>query len=539
MDVTSQTAKDWTIHCLKEYCSFSKGKYFLIGADEWQAPDHLLATDGFNVGKVWADQVNLAVAYLVSQKRMPIVWHDMLVHYPEAMRLLSRDAVIAFWFYDEDADYAVLDTFKKLGFQVIMASGMCGGLLTTRRMRAVESSLASMARHKVDMFMMTSWENARWEMETADIPLVGMLLRNEKPPLPIIEAISRYELLERNPDSSLAPGYAAEIQELLTDGSWQKYPEAHAFIENMITHNHAASLASFAKYHFSEGPLYNRIKAASRAVPAAAPAPTPRKTVPARTGKDSFDLLVRKDPRRGEWISFTNGVESFDVYPRFGGSLQNWRAGDEIIIPGGIDERLEKGKLFEKGGYRSYTSIGGLRPIWGLGTHHNPCILWQYPYEWKIIDDTADVKTLELSRSFYHVDITYRISIQKGMSGFSYSLTAVNKLDSTYGAFNFNLPLSFCDAEIRDTSLEWEEGQQSHRLPFADVKDSFFVIPAKRSVKVRKRNYLLTIDCGDAGAAGFYVDWSTTFITPDLHGEYKPLRKGDVTEAAWTFHLGQ
>ena len=124
MDVTSKTARDWTLRCLKEYCSFSKGKYFLIGADEWQAPNHLLARDDFSVAKAWADQVNLAVEYLVAQKRIPIVWHDMLVHYPEAMKLLSKDAVIAFWFYDEDADYAVLDTFKKLGFQVIMESGM-------------------------------------------------------------------------------------------------------------------------------------------------------------------------------------------------------------------------------------------------------------------------------------------------------------------------------------------------------------------------------------------------------------------------------
>ena len=535
MDVTSKVARDWTIKCLKEYCSFSKGEYFLIGADEWQAPNHLLARDDFNVAKVWTDQVNLAVEYLVSQKRIPIVWHDMLMHYPEAMKLLSKDAVIAFWFYDEDADYAVLDTFKRLGFRVIMASGLCSALLTTRRMKAVESSIESMKRHHVDMFMMTSWESACWERETVDIPLVGMILKNEKLPMQIVEAASIFELMTRNPDSVQTSDYTKKIKELLKDGAWKKYPEFHAFIENMVNRNYKAVLESFEKYHFSEGPIFNRIKALQDARPAVAPpAPSP---VPTRAGKDSFELIVEKDPRKGECIRFVNHGESFEVYPRFGGVLQNWCSGKEIIIPESLEARLKAGNMFEKGGYRSYSSIGGLRPIWALGTHHNPCILWNFPFAWKIIADSPEVKTIELTRSLYHVDVTYRISIKKGTTGFSYSLKAVNKLDFTYGAFSFNLPLSFNVSEINSTSLLWNDDKQLHKLPFSEVKASFFVVPSRRSVQVKKQNYLLSIDCGEVGGSGFYVDWSSTFMTPDLHGIYKPLKKGAVTETQWTFSI--
>ncbi|MEI8245960.1 MAG: family 20 glycosylhydrolase [Lentisphaerota bacterium] len=535
MDVTSKVAKDWMLRCLNEYCSFSNGKYFLIGADEWQAPNHLLALDDFNVAKVWADQVNLAVEYLVSQKRIPIVWHDMLMHYPEAMKLLSKDAVIAFWFYDEDSDYAVLDTFKRLGFQVIMASGLCDGLLTARRMKAVESAVESMERHNVDMFMMTSWEDISWEKETVDIPLVGMILKNEKPPMHIIETASFYELIERNPNSVRTPGYVKKISELLKDGAWEKYPEAHAFFENMLSHNYRAVLESFEKYHFSEGPIYDRIKALQDAGTATLPEPSSEKACEVRRKNGIFELIAGKDFQKGEWFRFVNGDESFEVYPRFGGTLQDWRSGDDIIIPESVDARLKRENMFEKGGYRSYASLGGFRPLWALGTHHNPCILWNFPFSWNIIADSPELKTIELSRSFYHVDVTYRISIRKGTTGFSYYLKAVNKLDFTYGAFNFNLPLSLCDSELNSTSLQWEEKNQLQSLSFKDVKNSFFVIPSKRSVHVKKQNYLLTIDCGEVGGSGFYVDWSSTFMTPDLHGSYKPLKKGDVTETQWAF----
>ncbi|MEI6422335.1 MAG: hypothetical protein WCP55_08955, partial [Lentisphaerota bacterium] len=532
-----KVARDWTIRCLKEYCSFSNSEYFLLGADEWQAPDHLLAREDFSVAKAWTDQVNLAVEYIVSQKRIPIVWHDMLVHYPETMKLLSKDAVIGYWFYDEDSDYAVMDTFKRHGFQVIMASGMCCGPITRRKIKAINSSIESMKRHEIDMFMMTSWENSCWERETVNIPLVGKILRNEELPGKIIEATSLYELIEHNPGSVMTSMHANRINELLKDKEWKKYPELHDFMGNMVNRNYEAVLDSFNKYHFSEGPIYNRIKALLDLKPVVGPMPSPRQTTTVFMGKDRFALIVQKDSEKGEWIRFVNNDESFDVYPKFGGTLQNWRFGDEIIIADNLDARLKKGRLPEQGGYKSYNSIGGFRPIWALGTHSNPCITWNFPFSWKIIADSNEVKTLELSGSFYHVDVTYQISIKKGTTGFTYSLKAVNRLDFTYGAFNFNLLLAFNDSEISSTSLQWEEGGKIHKLPFGDVKDSLFVIPARRFLEVKKQNYQNAMDCGESGGSGFYVDWSSTFMTPDFRGIYKPMEKGAVTETHWTFSV--
>ncbi len=535
IDVTSKAVKDWTVNCLGEFCSFSDGKYFLIGGDEWQAPDHLLAKEGFNVARAWAEQVNMAVEFLVSKGRIPIVWHDMLVHYPEAMKLLSKDAVIAFWFYDEDSDYAVMDSFKRLGFQVIMASGLCCGLVTGRRLRAVESAVESMERHHVDMFMMTSWENACWERETAAIPIIGGKLRNEELPTAVVKSLSVYELVERNPDSVLVPDLRRELDELMEAPAWSGYPELHSFVNNMLKHDYKKVVESFERFHFAEGPIHERLKALQNANPPA------KKDAPSRPPAlpkgGAFEIAVRKDAAKGEWITLVNNDESLELFPKYGGVLQNWRCGDETIIPESVDARLRRGKIFEKGGYRSYSALGGLRPIWALGTHHNPCILWQYPYDWKIVKDGAEMKAVELSREFYHVGITLRISIRKGQSGFSYFIRAVNKLEFTYGAFNFNLPISFCDKEIPTTSLEWVEGGKLHVLPFKDVRRSFFVVNSGRALRVRKEKYLLDIDCGEAGAAGFYVDWSGTYITPDLHGIYKPLKRGDVRETTWTFSL--
>ena len=68
------------LRCLEEFCSFSRSEYFLIGGDEWNVPPHLLKQKNVDAGRAWCDYVNLAVDYLDSQNRIPIVWHDMLVH---------------------------------------------------------------------------------------------------------------------------------------------------------------------------------------------------------------------------------------------------------------------------------------------------------------------------------------------------------------------------------------------------------------------------------------------------------------------------
>ena len=38
-------------------------------------------------------------------------------------------------------------------------------------------------------------------------------------------------------------------------------------------------------------------------------------------------------------------------------------------------------------------------------------------------------------------------------------------------------------------------------------------------------------------SAGFAVDWGSTWMTPDLHGIYRPLEVGEVYETQWEFIL--
>ena len=182
LDVSSEFAKAWTRKCLEEYCSFSAGKHFLIGGDEWQAPNHLLTDPNFNVAKAWAEQVNLAIDTIRQFDRIPIVWHDMLLHYPEALELLSKDAVIAFWFYDDDSDYPALEMFQSMGFKTIMASGICSGYLSGRRVRAINRAVESSKKYDAYGIMVTSWSDGRWEKQQLNINLCGKLLNGETIP---------------------------------------------------------------------------------------------------------------------------------------------------------------------------------------------------------------------------------------------------------------------------------------------------------------------------------------------------------------------
>lgn len=264
-------------------------------------------------------------------------------------------------------------------------------------------------------------------------------------------------------------------------------------------------------------------------------------------GSDGWKLDVTLEAARSwtsrcldEFCGFSSGKyfliggETFVIYPRFGATLQDWRVGGATIIPHALPEFL-RGGASPPGGYGSYTSAGGFRPIWALGVHTNPCILWQGPFEWKVAVESEDLIVVELSRRMRHVDVRYIVTARKGAPGFTFQAEAVNKLDDAYGAFNFNLILATQPQDFDETAFAWMENGQERRLRLPDIGDSFFRLPAAKEMTVVKPGYSACIGCDPAKTAGFYVDWAQTYLTPDLRGFYRPMRVGEREVVEWRF----
>ncbi len=521
MDITLPETKNFVLNCLREFCSFSSSKYFLIGGDEYQFPSHLLRNPNFEPARAFAEHINMVAEELVGSGRIPLMWHDMLIHYPETLELLSRNVVVVFWFYDEDSDYPLLDMLQQRGFKTIMAGGLCGGLLTRRRLRAAKLEIEAVEKYKSHGFMMTTWSDGRFEKQRLNIKFTGKLLAGERIPDKFLEANSLRDILAANPagEAVFIKKVKDRLLSLLGDELWKSSPEYQEYYTAVFSDNRDKVIESYLKYHFPEGPLFNMLNSVKNiSIQISAP-------IKYEYDNDKFEVLVSQAFGTPE-LKILNGDESFLIYPEYGASIQAYRkCGIELI-----SHSVPKAKPLAPGGYRSYSSALGFCPIWAFGSQHNPCILWQGPFKWNIME-SADLLKIELSRDMYHVSVKYLITVKKGIAGFTLEVEACNKIDDIYGTFNFNLPLTLTPGDISATTLEWE----GKCISPVDVGDTFFVIPATGELVVRRPRISLAIAADKNKTSGFYADWRTVFITPDLRGKYQKLKAGEFYRTAWSF----
>ena len=512
MDPTRPEARAWMLRCLEEFCAISRSSFFLIGGDEWQPPKALLEQPGFDVAVAWVDQVNAAVEFLVARGRKPIVWHDMLLHYPAALsRLsrLSRDAVIAFWFYDEDADYPVLSMLREYGFRVLMASGVFSSpcVLTRRGVRAIQTARRAAETHRADGIFVTTWGDCRWEFQRFNMSAIAAVLRGEPPP-PLVDALTLFDIRQRiDLDAEVVHGLEAMRQGGET--------ELADVLDADRRGDTARRRELFARHHQPHGPLYR-----SFGETGAAPAWTEPPVVPRAPGAPAFGLVVAED---GSY-RFFNADEQFDVWPTYGASLQGWSvAGREVIA----DRRPAlRRALLPPGGYRSYSALGGLRPIWAL----------QYPYDSRVVERGPDRVVAEFTRDFPHVAIRIRVSMERGTPGFRYDVSGINRLDHAVAAFNFNLPLSLRRADVEGLALRWRaEDGAPRETTIARERVSAFAVPARGPLTVSGSAWALEIEADPAETALYFVDWGPGFITPDVHGVYRPRALNEEVTTTWRF----
>ncbi|HMP77274.1 MAG TPA: family 20 glycosylhydrolase [Kiritimatiellia bacterium] len=519
MDPTRPAARAWMLRCLEEFCAISQSAFFLIGGDEWQPPKALLEQKGFDAALAWVDHVNAAVEFLVARGRKPIVWHDMLIHYPAALSRLSRDAVIAFWFYDEDSDYPVLSTLREHGFRVLMASGVFSSpcVLTQRGVRAIQTARRAAETHRADGIFVTTWGDCRWEYQRFNMSAIAAVLRGE-PPSPLVDALTLFDIRHRmDLDAELARGLDAVRQ--------GGQPELAEALDAERRGDAVRRRELCARHHHPHGPLYSAL-GESEATPAWTEPPPVHRVSDA----PAFGVVEAED---GSY-RFFNGDEQFDVWPAYGASLQGWSvAGREVIAD---RRRALRRALLPPGGYRSYSALGGLRPIWALGTHSNPSILWQYPYAARIVEAGSDSVVAEFTRDFFHVAIRIRVSIERGAPGFRYEVRGINRLARARAAFNFNLPLTLRRADVEGMALRWRaEDGAPRETTIARERVSAFTVPARGPLTVAGTAWTLDIEADPAETALYFVDWGPGFITPDVHGVYRPRDVNEEVNATWRF----
>ncbi|OQA84115.1 MAG: Glycosyl hydrolase family 20, catalytic domain [Lentisphaerae bacterium ADurb.Bin242] len=488
----SATVKQWMIDSLAEYCSFFNGRYMLIGGDEWQAPSQLLKDPEFKAGIAWAEYLNTAIEFLTERNITPIVWHDVLFHYPETFAILSRKAIIAFWYYHVNlGGYPGLKMLREHGFRTIAASSIKNGA-EDGRLAALRMAKKEQKKYRAEGIMVTSWEEVYAAQQNLAVPIAGKILRE----VPLSEedrnfirfsTVTKY--LSRIPETS--PHYLQAKKNQQTTA--EKLTGERDFFVALAQNNHKVLLADFARRCYPEGPRWNKLNE-----------------------KAKHEFSLRQKHAAGRWLQLTvtNGDEQFSIYPDFGWSLQNWHIGDLVIVEDHIKDKLGT-ELLPPGGYRSYTKILGFRPAWSVGAGQHPCIVWQYPFVSKVLKETSKQIVVEFQQTLPHVCLQYRLRVSKDRQGFELDLRARNLIENLCGAFTWNLPI------------------QPHDIK--SIREMLFI--HSNILTMERGRYRLEFKVPRRDAAGFRIDRGKHFFTPDLQGKFRFLRFGQIVESHWDFNI--
>lgn len=100
----------------KDAMKSSTSRYFHMNLDEPYELGHGKTKEEaqkIGVGQMYLDYVLKLAAWMKKHQRIPLIWGDVLNHYPETLEKLPKDIIFVDWGYDKD--YPFEKTLKRLG----------------------------------------------------------------------------------------------------------------------------------------------------------------------------------------------------------------------------------------------------------------------------------------------------------------------------------------------------------------------------------------------------------------------------------------
>lgn len=141
------------------------------------------------LGFIYGTGMGRIAEMVLERGKIPIMWHDMLIHHPEAIDLIPKQTVIAYWFYDYQKEFPAIKFFTEKGFKTIA----CPGLLRhqnipdfPRALPNIQGQIKECFKNKIGKCpgaMTTIWEKVKWEHAILVIYATGKWCEN--PDIPV------------------------------------------------------------------------------------------------------------------------------------------------------------------------------------------------------------------------------------------------------------------------------------------------------------------------------------------------------------------
>ncbi len=143
------------------------------------------------IGSLYKRGMARLAQLVIDRGRRPILWHDMLLHHPDSLVRIPRKTIVAYWYYDYQAQYPAIAYFREQGYDTIAAPGLLGKPRQPMYARALpniqgqaEAAWAEMtpsagcAGQGVCLGTMTTvWEQVAWPAAALAIYATGRLTR--------------------------------------------------------------------------------------------------------------------------------------------------------------------------------------------------------------------------------------------------------------------------------------------------------------------------------------------------------------------------
>lgn len=111
--------KDALLHSTSNYFHMNLDEPYELGQGKTKE-----VADRIGVGQLYLNYVKEMATYVSSFGRTPLIWGDVLNHYPEMISKLPKNMIFVDWGYDHDYPFhATLERLSKLGVSFIAAPG--------------------------------------------------------------------------------------------------------------------------------------------------------------------------------------------------------------------------------------------------------------------------------------------------------------------------------------------------------------------------------------------------------------------------------
>ena len=543
-------------------------RYVFINGDEMNlsclTPEAEKLARGKGLGYLYGIGMRKMTEMIIQRGCRPVMWHDMLLHHPEALRHIPKETIIAYWYYEQQSDYPALSYFAEHGYDTIACPGLCGSGLTTNFARAL-SGIAGQAKAcaarsrpaagngKCMGTITTIWEKISWEDSVLAIYATGRLtaephLDMEK----VLKDFSRDVFGKAYPElggirrqASLAAQKSGFLQTALnspvrTAAEKKILRGMTAWVKKEIS-----SLTSRIQKirPVKNKLLYGKMWRFAEQIKHLHPAELPLWKQPElfclpylRDADGGCRIIETATPFGHRLVVMTNGLFGLSILPDFGAAMIEW------VLPG------EQPVNFVVHGYTSWAAAKPrepgtvtLRSPWGAGTisgwretvffnsRMNPCSLWGCPFSVNIQKNTAGHIAVEFRGRNEVAEIRRTVSIRKGITGFKIETKATNLLADCFLSIQPNVPYLFPGTCVPLLDITEKTAHSILRKNLADATGELFYTPRTGTVRIESsvNSHFLQVEFSRKEVEQFLIDAGPEIFTLEPLGTVHRCRKGD------------